>query len=177
MQECVNFKFLRLDFREAFKKQLVYALFDSSDCDLALMPALSFTSNSITRRTVVTITSEGKETENIADVGDVIMCGPSKEKYVLSREAFYHLYSPPASYQRSEVLPEFVTPARAPKSVARYFGVGETSLVASWGELMVVNPGDYIARYPRGVDECGNTVFHYARIAAKEFEDTYYALA
>lgn len=119
------------------------------------LPPMSYTVASEPQR-VVTYTSDGKETENTAAQGDVIMSGPSGETYVLKAAKF------PKLYQGN--IGETVIPEQNPRMVAHYDGDQVINFTASWGENMVLKPGDYLVKD-------GDT--HYYRIARKEYEETY----
>lgn len=120
------------------------------------MPPMTYTEATETQK-VVTYTSDGKETENTANPGDIIMSGPSKENYVIARTKFDKLYQAKGG---DEVVPE-----QSPRMVAKYTGPDMVHFKASWGEDMVLKPGDYLVKEP---DNKG-----YYRIAAAEYEQTY----
>lgn len=119
------------------------------------LPPMSYTVASEPQR-VVTITSDGKETENTAAQGDVILSGPSSETYVIKATKFAKLYQ--------GKLGETVIPEQNPRQVARYTGEQTVTFMAPWGESMVLKPGDYLVRD----GDAG-----YYRIAQKEYEETY----
>lgn len=106
---------------------------------------------------VVTYTSDGKETENVAKIGDYIMSGPSRENYVISATKFDKLYQ--------SVGADTVVPEQNPRQVAHYQGPNTVKFKASWGEDMILKPGDYLVKEPDGKG--------YYRIAAAEYEQTY----
>jgi uncharacterized protein (DUF2345 family) len=105
---------------------------------------------------VVTMTSDGKETENTAAQGDVIISGPSGETYVIKAAKFAKLY------QGS--MGETVIPEQNPRMVAKYTGDQTVNFMAPWGESMVLKPGDYLVKD----GDAG-----YYRIAQKEYQETY----
>jgi len=107
--------------------------------------------------TVVTVTSDGRETQNVASPGDVIMSGPSGERYVVKAAKFPKLYQ--------EVSDGVVIPEQSPRQVAQYLGTEEVTFQAPWGEDMVLKPQDYLVREADGKG--------YYRIAKKEYELTY----
>lgn len=119
------------------------------------MPAMSYTVAQEPRE-VVTVTADGKETQNTAESGDIIMSGPSREQYVVKREKF------PKLYQGSLGNP--VIPEQSPRMVAHYTGDQTVTFTAPWGQDMVLKPGDYLVKD----GDAG-----YYRIAAKEYEQTY----
>lgn len=120
------------------------------------MKPMSFTVAKKAQR-VVTYTSDGKETENTAKPGDVIMSGPSKENYVLPMEKFEKLYQREAN--------NVVVPEQSPRQVAQYNGSEIVKFKASWGEDMILKPGDYLVKENDGKG--------YYRIAAAEYQQTY----
>ena len=118
------------------------------------MPAMSYAV--ATQQTpVVTVTSDGKETQNVAEVNDIIMSGPSQENYVVKAAKFPKLY---AGQIGSVVIPE-----QSPRLVALYNGQ-PMSFTAPWGESMVIKPGDYLVK---DGDQ------GYYRVAKAEYEQTY----
>jgi hypothetical protein len=120
------------------------------------MPPMSYGVNDKEDLRVVTMTSDGKETENTAKDGDVIMSGPSSEKYVIKSSKFSKMYE--------GNMGEDVTPEQSPRMVAEYLGTEPITFKASWGEDMVLKPGDYLVKEGEGA---------YYRIAKKEYEQTY----
>lgn len=119
------------------------------------MPAMSYT-QSQAQQPVITVTADGKETQNVAEPGDIIMSGPSRENYVVKAAKFPKLY-------QGEVG-GVVTPEQGPRMVARYMGRDTVQFTAPWGESMVLKPGDYLVRD----GDAG-----YYRIAQAEYEQTY----
>jgi hypothetical protein len=146
----------KLQFKPVTKKALPYKphgqIADSSA--LEDMGPMSF-ATATSEMKVVTITTDGKETENTAVPGDIIMSGPSGEKYVVKAAKFEKLY---AKQDDGTVIPE-----QSPRQVARYTGKDEVTFTAPWGEQMVLKPGDYLVKDGEG----------YYRVAKKEYEVTY----
>jgi hypothetical protein len=105
---------------------------------------------------ISTITSDGKETQNTAEPNDIIISGPSGEKYVVKSAKFLKLYTGQVG---GPVYPE-----QNPRNVAIYNGQETISFTAPWGENMVLKPGDYLVKEGEG---------KYYRIAKKEYEMTY----
>lgn len=118
------------------------------------MPPLSYTQSRNEQR-VVTITSDGKETENVAKVGDFIFSGPSGERYVLTDAKLRKNYQ--------GIPGQTLIPEQSPRMVARYDGTDTVNFTAPWGEMMVLKPGDFLVKGDDG----------YYRIAAKEYKLTY----
>lgn len=144
--------FKDLPFKETTKKRVAYSKVDLvTEKTIDDMPALSYGTSS-EKFTVDTITSDGKETTNTAEVGDFVVSGPSKEKYVLKATKFKQMYD------------EVAYPAQMPRKVAQYDGKKSFEFVASWGEKMIVKPGDYVVKE-------GPTKYY--RIAKREFEQSY----
>ena len=140
-----------LEFKPTSKKKLIYN-FVQSDKN---MPAMTYTVAQ-EQKPVVTMTADGKETQNVADVNDIIMSGPSRENYVIKAAKFPKLYV--------GKIGEAVHPEQSPRSVALYTGSEVVKFVAPWNELMVLNPGDYLVQEGPG---------KYYRIAKQEYEQTY----
>ena len=118
------------------------------------MPPMTYTV-ATQQMPVVTITSDGKETQNVAEPNDIIMSGPSRENYVVKAAKFPKLYQ--------GKLGDVVVPEQGPRMVALYTGQQPITFTASWGEQMVLKPGDYL------VKDGDN----YYRIAKVEYEQTY----
>lgn len=119
------------------------------------LPAMTYTVAKA-QTPVETITSDGKETQNVAEPGDIIMSGPSKENYVLKAAKFPKLYQ--------GQIGQTVVPEQNPRMVALYTGQETVSFMAPWGESMVLKPGDYLVKD----GDAG-----YYRIARVEYEQTY----
>jgi len=142
----------KLRFYPVTKKAINYQFIQNGEPNQ--MPALSYTQVS-KQQNVDTMTSDGKETQNVANVGDILLSGPSKENYVIKADKFKKLY-------KGEIG-QTVTPEQNERLVAMYPGPVEISFMASWGEQMICKPGDYLVKDGE----------HYYRIAKVEFEKTY----
>lgn len=119
------------------------------------MPAMTYTVSQ-QEQPVVTVTADGKETQNVAAVNDIIMSGPSQENYVVKAAKFPKLYQGQVG--------QTVIPEQGPRMVARYTGKDSVTFTAPWGESMVLKPGDYLVRD----GDAG-----YYRIAQAEYRQTY----
>ena len=119
------------------------------------MPAMTYTVSN-QEQPVVTVTSDGKETQNVATPNDVIMSGPSRENYVVKAAKFPKLYQ---GTMGGPVIPE-----QSPRLVALYVGKVPVTFTAPWGESMILKPGDYLVKD----GDAG-----YYRIAKVEYDQTY----
>lgn len=146
----------KLEFLPTRKQARKYSFFKIQDGKTEGMPPMSYGINDTDSLRVVTFTSDGKETENTAQKGDVIMSGPSSEKYVIKQAKFSKMYE--------GKMGEDVVPEQSPRMVAEYSGSDPVTFKASWGEDMVLKPGDYLVKEGEGA---------YYRIAKKEYEQTY----
>ena len=144
-----------LEFKETTKQAKQYQYTDSSQD----MPAMSYTVVQ-QQQPVVTITSDGKETQNVAEPNDIIMSGPSREQYVVKPEKFIGergLYTGKVGGT--------VTPEQSPRIVARVENITQDiTFKAPWGEDMILKRGDYLVK---DGDQ------GYYRIAQKEYDETY----
>lgn len=141
----------QLQFQPTSKKKLTYQYAVSTEN----MPAMSYTVAQ-QQMPVVTTTADGKETQNTAEPNDIIMSGPSREQYVIKSAKF------PKLYQGQIGGP--VHPEQGPRNVAVYGGNAPITFTASWGESMVLKPGDYLVKEAEG---------KFYRIAKQEYEQTY----
>jgi len=121
------------------------------------MPAMTYTV-ALQEQPVVTVTSDGKETQNVAAVNDIIMSGPSQENYVVKAAKFPKLYQ--------GAVGKTVIPEQSPRMVALYRGPQAVTFTAPWGESMILKPGDYLVKD----GDAG-----YYRIARVEYDQTYNA--
>jgi len=121
------------------------------------MPAMTYTV-AAQEQPVVTVTSDGKETQNVAAVNDIIMSGPSQENYVVKAAKFPKLYQ--------GAVGKTVIPEQSPRLVALYRGPQAVTFTAPWGESMILKPGDYLVKD----GDAG-----YYRIARVEYDQTYNA--
>lgn len=119
------------------------------------MPPMSYTV-AMQQTPVVTVTSDGKETQNVAEPNDIIMSGPSSENYVIKAAKFPKLYQGKVG--------EIVIPEQGPRMVAVYTDKQPITFTAPWGESMVLKPGDYLVKD-------GDSGYY--RIAKVEYEQTY----
>jgi hypothetical protein len=146
-----------LPYKPVRKKQLPYAFVDLTKRDIDSMPGLSYGVNTTDGIKVVTVLPDGKETQNTAAKGDIIMSGPSREKYVVKAAKFPKLYTGNIG---KDVIPE-----QTPRMVARYTDAQTITFEAPWGEQMILKTGDYVVREADGKG--------FYRIAKAEFERTY----
>lgn len=140
-----------MKFLPTSKKMLTYGFTQSPEG----MPPMSY-AVAPDRTPVVTVTSDGVETQNVAERDDIIMSGPSGERYVIKAAKFPKLY---AGQVGGPVHPE-----QSPRNVAVYVGGDPVQFTAPWGESMVLKPGDYLVKEGEG---------KYYRIAKLEYEATY----
>jgi len=142
-----------LQFKPVTKQKLVYKYVENGKP--GSMSPMTYTKSTV-QQPVVTTTTDGKETQNTADVGDIIMSGATGENYVVKVAKLPKLYTGNVG---SDIYPE-----QSPRQVALYSGEPVT-FKAPWGEDMVIKPGDYLVKDP------ANTGYY--RIAKVEFEKTY----
>ena len=149
-----------LKFLPTTKKDLTYSPVsaDITQQNLNQMPALSF-GRSGEEFMLQTMTADGYETQKAVSVGDVILSGPSREKYNIGGEAKL-IKNYPVDAGNGRRKPD----TTAVRMVAQYTGDQPVSFVASWGEAMVLKPGDYLVKEAEG---------KYYRIAAHEYRQTY----
>ena len=108
---------------------------------------------------IETFTKDGKETQNTAKEGDILVKNPGGEQYLIKTEQLNRRY-----------ISEGVEDGAWTKyrSIGECIGIvhqsDEFSFIASWGESMVVKPNDMI------VTNDGKEIY---RIARAEFEETY----
>lgn len=143
-----------LTFVPTTKKPTPYKYVEVDSLDQ--MPPMSYT-KSLSQQQVVTVPQDGPETTNTAQPGDVVISGPSQEKYVIKDEDFNELYQ--------GGMGGTVVPVEEPRQVAQYQGNQEVTFTAPWGKSMVLKPGDYLVKDPVKTG--------YYRIARQEFEATY----
>jgi hypothetical protein len=142
-----------LQFKPVTKQKLVYKYVENGKP--GSMSPMTYTKSTV-QQPVVTTTTDGKETQNTAEVGDIIMSGATGENYVVKAAKLPKLYTGNVG---SDIYPE-----QSPRQVALYSGEPVT-FKAPWGEDMVIKPGDYLVKDP------ANTGYY--RIAKVEFEKTY----
>lgn len=151
----INSVAAKLKFVQTTKKPKAYRYIDNAIVD-GPMPPMSYGVNKQGQVLITTYTSDGKETQNTAEPGDIVMSGPSGEKYVIKgKKKFDKLYT--------GEIGNTVTSEQSPRTVALYKGK-PMSFTAPWGEQMIIKPGDWLVK---DGDQ------GYYRIAKKEFEQTY----
>jgi len=108
---------------------------------------------------IVTITDDGRETDNTAQQGDFIVTNPTHaaERYVVRRDVFLARYEPVAAnrWRPTGMVRAVCITAEEP-----------FALQGAWGEDMPVKPGDYLAAPWPALDEV-------YRIAGREFAEVY----
>jgi hypothetical protein len=142
-----------LEFKPVTKQKLVYKYVE--DGKPSSMPPMTYT-KSTTKQPVETITTDGKETQNTAEVGDIIFSGATGENYVIKSAKLPKLYTGNVG---SDIYPE-----QTPRQVALYTGE-PVKFKAPWDEDMIIKSGDYLVKDPVNTG--------YYRIAKVEFEKTY----
>lgn len=153
-EEDINSVAAKLNFVTTTKQLRSYRYIDNAMVD-GPMPEMSYGVNEGGPVLITTYTSDGKETQNTAEPGDIVMSGPSGEKYVIKAKKFDKLYTGGVG--------NTVTPEQGPRTVALYKGK-PMSFTAPWGEQMIIKPGDWLVKDgDKG----------YYRIAKKEFKETY----
>jgi hypothetical protein len=142
-----------LEFKPVTKKKIVYKYVDGGKP--GDMAPLTYTVSK-TQQPIVTVTSDGKETQNVAEVGDIVFSGATGENYVIKAAKLPKLYHGNVG---SDIYPD-----QSSRQVALYTGEPVT-FKAPWGEDMIIKPGDYLVKDPANPG--------YYRIAKVEFEKTY----
>lgn len=144
----------QLQFKPIKKQALEYSFVPDGNVD-NLSP-MTYTQVE-TERPIETYTSDGLETKNVAKPGNYVLSGPSGELYVLKQEKLNKMYTGKPG--------GIIIPEQTPRQVAIYNLPTPMKFIASWGEEMIIKPGDYLVKEPDGSG--------YYRIAKKEFEQTY----
>ena len=123
----------------------------------------------------VTVFGVEQETTNTANPNDIVLSGHKKEQYVVANKKLCKNYiledgsTIPATPTHEDVCGKTIVPEQTERSVAQYLDTKEASFVASWGESMIVEHGDYIVR-EAAYDGNG---YGYYRIKKTEFEASY----
>lgn len=120
---------------------------------------------------IVTTTSDGEETQNVAHTGDMVVMNQTaaKEQYVMSRKKFKNRYRyicrAEGSYNRYRPQGKVVG-VELTQAVMQQLNIEDTfCFEAPWGETMIAKQGDFIVM-PTDSKEI-------YRIARKEFFETY----
>jgi hypothetical protein len=152
----------QLKFLPTHKKDLTYSPFAEpvNQANIDSMPALSF-GKSGEQFQLETVTEDGHETVKAVNVGDVIVSGPSKEKYNIGPEAKL-AKNYPIEAGNGRRKPDI----NAVRMVAKYTGSQPVSFTAPWGSPMTLKPGDYLVQEPGTQDQ-------FYRVARYEYEQTY----
>jgi hypothetical protein len=111
---------------------------------------------------IVTVTGDGKETQNTANAGDYVVTNQTtaREQYIVPGETFAK------KYEAIDNRPGWYYPKG--RITVQEWPYDEQTFIAAWGQEMVIKKGDYLVR-PVG----GNEVY---RIARAEFHQTYVPL-
>lgn len=145
-----------LEFKQTTKQAIEYTRHEGEPQE---MPLLSYMVNTMPNLSVVTYAKDGKETENTAQIGDIIVSGVFGEMYVIKSAKFAKMYDIMADGKT-------VIPNQSPRTVAEVAHDcldSDVYFTASWGEKMVLKNGDFLVRD-------GD---NYYRIAREEFLETY----
>lgn len=101
---------------------------------------------------VITITSEGKETENtVKELGDMIATNPSGERYIIEAKTFAKKYEPSPEDGENVYRPKggpqlFIQLSEAIEFIAPW---GEEMKIAAGGYLNITNPTDIYGIQPQ----------------------------
>lgn len=79
-----------LQFKPVTKQKLVYKYVDGGKP--GSMPPMTYTTSTV-QQPIVTVTTDGKETQNTAEVGDIILSGATGENYVIKAAKLPKLYT------------------------------------------------------------------------------------
>lgn len=170
MQALVDYLNANNMFRMATKKPMrlrpVENILQKGD-----MPALSYhVYKGAKKMQVVTEINGDKETVNVAQCGDVIVCGVKGEMYVVRGKKFGDLYEIEEGGKGIAVAkPQPRCVAHVTAEVMQAAGVDakgkELVFVAPWGEEMILRAGDVLVREGEGVG--------YYRVEGGAFAETY----
>ena len=112
---------------------------------------------------VETVIDGERETVNTAKTGDYVVRGAKGEHYIISPETQAERYDAPIGSPQPDGYRHYA----AKGTIHAFCYEGEPfTFVASWGEDMIVNPGDYI-----GTPALGSGEFY--RIEKTAFAETY----
>ncbi|WP_297334976.1 hypothetical protein [Algoriphagus sp.] len=120
---------------------------------------------------VVTETSDGIQTKNVAEEGDYIVENQTstREIYLVRKKAFERKYEITQSLSQGWAtyqLREFIWAIQISAQDIHHFGAdGVLDFMAPWGELITAKPEDFLVLPPEK-----NEIY---RIAHKEFKETY----
>jgi hypothetical protein len=112
----------------------------------------------ISREIVITRIEGKTETQNTTTPGDFIITGQKQENYILTPAKFHTNY---------EVVDSHTARTKAVYINAKIFHGFPFMFTADWGELMIVNDGDYVVKKPL------NAGFEYYRIEKSAFAQIY----
>ena len=153
-QNAFNTMVATLTFQPVTKKLIEYQPAESLD---TMKPLTYIKYTSDVARPLETIVNVEKEVTNIINKGDIVICGPNNEKYVITGSKFPQLYT----IQNDNIIQE-----QTPKQVAQYKGDTELYFAPSWSadERMVLKTNDYLVKEAEG---------KYYRIESSIFEKIY----
>jgi hypothetical protein len=121
---------------------------------------------------IETITSDGLETSNTAQAGDVIITNltEASEQYIMPAEKFekrYHLLEQKGAQSAVyQAIGKIIAIKLTPTLLQSLELTREFHFQAPWGESMIAKQGDYLALPIPALNEV-------YRIAQKEFKETY----
>ena len=115
---------------------------------------------------VITVIDGEKETKNTARVGDVIITGGFRERYVMPFKRFLELYN--VNNGVAVPQPRGRIAAKVTREDFKQLALGDQiSFTAPWMEAMILKPGDYLVEEGEG---------KYYRVQARAFQRTYKSL-
>lgn len=144
-----------MNFLPTSKKKLTYRYVNPDQTKEKLeMPPLSYTICD-RPRSIQTVVTSGHEGFREAKAGDVLISGVNQEMYVMSPDKFKKNYTGQIGGP--------VVVDQTPRLVAQYQGGQSGEFMASFGDPMQLNQGDYLVKDGEG----------FYRIAKEEYEQTY----
>ena len=127
---------------------------------------------------IITATTDGKETENVAQAGDYVVVNPGGEEYILTPQKMQNRYQAVSQQvsQRGAAFRVFAATGKCygvvvDTAILKRLSLAEDTAVfefePSWGGSMVCRLGDMLVTTNRTVPEV-------YRIAIAEFKQTYH---
>lgn len=127
----------QLHFKKAVKKKIKYHFVPT----IEELKSKTFTICNQDNTAIITKIAGHVETKNIGNKGDVVICGPFAEIYVMTNIKFMQLY---------DVNKGIATPrqdiTRFIAEVPKFILTSKVSFKSPWNEDMILSPGDFLVR-------------------------------
>ena len=131
-------------FKTAEKKIMKYKLLNNNDDDFKKQSKTVKINMNDEPFVLTTILDNKEEVKRIVKRGDFIVTGLKGEQYAISPNTFFNLYNIIGNNVISKPVKRTV--AEVTSSIFKKANISSLKFTSSWGEEMILEPGDYLVK-------------------------------